>query len=157
MAHSLLCWDIIMNGIGRRKEFARDIINLQNIAVHNNWNLQIAPSVDNAIIWENKTILITDTDVQIVLATKNIYEMNGYQPEEVIGKYPKIFQGEATSADTVKQIRTAIGIRQSFECDFVNYRKNGTLYTCHIEGYPIFDKRGSLVNFIAFENIQNDY
>ena len=157
MAHSLLCWDIIMNGIGRRKEFAKDIIALTDIATRNNWSLPMEQSMDNAIIWENKTILLTNTEIQIVLATKNIYEMNGYRAEEVIGQYPKMFQGSATSANSIKKIKTAIEIRQSFECDIINYKKDGTLYTCHIKGYPIFNKRGSLVNFIAFENVQYDY
>lgn len=48
-------------------------------------------SLDNCIVWENKTIIVTSTALKIILATKNIYEMNGYHPDEVIGRQPKKF------------------------------------------------------------------
>jgi len=87
-----------------------------------------------------------------LMATKNMYKMNGYQSGEVIGKTPKMFQGEATSSQSKKEIRTAIDNLVAFETNIVNYKKDGSLYNCHIEGFPVFNKRGRLVNFIAIEN-----
>ncbi|MEO6729822.1 MAG: PAS domain-containing protein [Ferruginibacter sp.] len=152
MAHPLLCWDIVMEGSARRKEFAKDITALQNCIKANGWYTLLESAVDNCIVWENKTIIVTDPALQIILATKNIYEMNGYQPHEVIGKHPKMFQGEATSIVSRKKIKTAVEKQVPFECDIVNYRKDGRIYTCHIEGYPIFNRKKQLVNFIAIEN-----
>lgn len=152
MSHPLLCWDIVMEGISRRLEFAKDITALKNIIKANNWHLSLERNLDNCIVWENKTIIVTSPDLKIILATKNIYAMNGYRTDEVIGKHPKMFQGEATSKESRKQIKTAVEKRLPFTADIINYRKNGNLYICHIEGYPIFNKQGQLVNFIALEN-----
>lgn len=152
MAHPLLCWDIVMEGTARRIEFAKDITTLQNLMKANRWHTVLERAVDSCIIWENKTVIVTNPALEIILATKNMYEMNGYLPDEVIGRHPKIFQGEATSAASRKQIKTAIEKKLPFDCDIINYRKDRSIYTCHIEAYPIFNKQGQLVNFIALEN-----
>ena len=152
MAHPLLCWDIIMEGTSRRTEFNKDITALQNIMKVHNWHLIMERTIDNCIVWENKTILVTNPALQIILATKNIYQMNGYKPNEVIGKHPKMFQGEETSITSRKIIKVAIDKQLPFNCNIVNYRKDGRQYTCHIECYPIFNKKNQLVNYLALEN-----
>ena len=153
MAHPLLCWDIVMEGTARRKEFAEDITALQNLMTVNCWHSMLERSVDNCIVWENKVIVVTNPALQIVWATKNIYEMNGYKPYEVIGKHPKMFQGEATTIESRAKIKSAINRQSPFECNILNYRKDGAVYNCHIEGYPGFNKQGKLINFIALENV----
>ncbi len=152
MTHPLLCWDIVMEGISRRKEFAKDIIALQNLMRINKWYSILDRSLDNCIVWENKVIIITNPALKIVFATKNIYELNGYKPFEVIGRHPKMFQGEATCIESRAKIKSAVERRLPFECKIINYRKDGAIYNCHIEGFPIFNKQGNLINFIALEN-----
>jgi PAS domain S-box-containing protein len=152
MAHSLLCWDIVIEATTRRKEFAEDITALQSLMTANSWHSMMELSVENCIVWENKVIVVTNSALQIIWATKNMYEMNGYKPSEVIGKNPKMFQGEATSIESRAIIKSAITKLCPFECDILNYRKDGEIYNCHIEGYPIFNKQGKLINFIALEN-----
>jgi len=157
MKHPLLCWDIIQEGMSRRQTFGADIAALHSLMKRNDWHLKVEQSLDNAIVWENKTILITDPDLQIVLATKNIYRMNGYRADELIGRHPRMFQGPATLETSKKEIKTAIEMRIPFNSNIINYRKDGSTYTCHIEAYPIHNTSGRLVNFIAFENIAHDY
>lgn len=152
MAHPLLCWDIVQEGIYRRQEFAKDILALDGLMKANKW-VFTERDIANAMIWENKTIIITDTRLSIVLATKNMFEMNGYYDYEVIGKTPSIFQGKETTPASKKIIKTAIINQKPFECDIINYRRTGEVYNCHIEGYPVFNRTKELVNFIAFENV----
>jgi hypothetical protein len=118
----------------------------------NTWDTLLDRSLDNCIIWENKTILVTNPCLEIVEATKNIYSMNGYRAHEVTGGHPKIFQGKETPIASRKHIKIAVEKQQPFGCDIINYCKDGKLYTCHIDGYPNFNKKGQLVNFIALEN-----
>jgi hypothetical protein len=152
MAHPLLFSDIVMEGTFRRKEFASEISALQQLIKVNTWETLLDISLDNCIIWENKTILVTNPCLEIILATKNIYNMNGYRVNEVIGRHPKIFQGEETPVASRKHIKIAVEKQKPFACDIINYCKDGKFYTCHIDGYPIFNKKEQLVNFIALEN-----
>jgi PAS domain S-box-containing protein len=98
-----------------------------------------------------KVILITDAKLNIVFASHNMHKMNGYVEQDVLGKNPKMFQGKETILETSFEIREAIALQKPFVKQVLNYKKNGELYYCNIEGFPIFNKNGELVNFIAFE------
>lgn len=152
MAHELLCWDIVMEGICRRKEFAGDISSLELIKRENQWDFRYERTLDNCLVWENKVIIVTDPTIRIVLATRNIFEMNGYRPAEIIGFSPKLFQGPLTDVDQKKMVAASINDHVAFQTTLINYRKDGSLYRCSIEAYPVFNRSGLLVNFIAFEN-----
>jgi PAS domain S-box-containing protein len=102
---------------------------------------------------EEKVILITDAKLNIVFASHNMHKMNGYVEKEVLGKSPKMFQGKETAMDTSSEIREAIALQKPFVKQVLNYKKNGECYYCNIEGFPIFNKKGELVNFIAFEEV----
>ncbi len=117
----------------------------------NQWHPPVT-SLDAQIVWENKTVVVTDKKLKIIYASSNMFNMNGYMPEEVIGKHPSVFQGEATCETAKSKIRAAIQQSQPFECEIINYRKDGSLYNCWIEGYPVYNTAGELVNFIALEN-----
>lgn len=77
--------------------------------------------------------------------------MNGYSPIEVLGKSPKMFQGELTDSIVSSEISEAIKRQQSFEKTVLNYKKNGEVYVCLIKGYPVFNIKGQLSHYIAFE------
>lgn len=98
-------------------------------------------------------VVVTCPSLKIVYATKNMVRMNGYQPEEVIGQSPKMFQGEATCPKTSLAIRNAVQNQQPFEKIVTNYCKDGSTYKCHIKAFPVFDRKGNLKNFIAFEKV----
>ncbi|WP_222940961.1 PAS domain-containing protein [Flavobacterium macrobrachii] len=146
----LISWDFYLMFFDSLKSIFPDVANLNEIAKKNdwniNWNFQQELSNDTVIV-------VTDNHLKIVFASKNIEEMNGYKPNEVIGKNPKMFQGKLTNSDTSKEISIAIKEQRSFNKTIINYCKDGSLYKCHIKGYPIFDKTGKLKNFIAFEKI----
>ena len=98
-------------------------------------------------------IIITNVNQEIVFASQGINAMNGYQPFEIIGKSPKIFQGKLTSDESKNNIRKAIQNELPFKEVVLNYRKDGTSYLCEIEAFPKFDVSGDFVNYIAFERL----
>lgn len=122
---------------------------LDELAKAQQWNTTVDFSEE--LLVKEHVIVITDASLKIVYASPNMHKMNGYQPNEVIGNSPKMFQGAATNFETSQLIKEAIQERRVFETELVNYRKDGTAYTCWIKGAPIFNKKGKVVNFIAFE------
>ncbi|WP_299185692.1 PAS domain-containing protein [uncultured Aquimarina sp.] len=105
----------------------------------------------NELVHKKSVIVITNADLKIVYATRNIEKMSGYTPKEVVGNSPKMFQGEQTDLKTSKIIRAAIDNQEPFEVSIVNYKKDRSTYLCHIKGFPVRDKKGKLINYIAFE------
>ncbi|OCB77314.1 PAS domain-containing protein [Flavobacterium crassostreae] len=108
-----------------------------------NWELKKA-------LYED-VIVVTDPALKIVFSSQNMVKMNGYKAEEVVGKTPRMFQGKDTCIETSKEIKIAIQKQLPFEKKVLNYKKNGDPYYCIIKGFPIFNKKGFLSHFIAFE------
>jgi len=111
--------------------------------IHNNWDMKTR--------LREEVVILTDTKLNIVFASHNMRKMNGYVEEDVLGKNPKIFQGKATDLGISNEIRTAISLQQPFEKTVMNYKKNGDVYLCLIKGFPIFNSKGQLSHYIAFE------
>lgn len=143
-------WDFHSANFYTFKNSIADTIELSKLATSNNWNQNwnLQAKLQNETI-----IVVTDVDLKIVFASKNIVKMNGYLPSEVIGQHPKMFQGEATNLETSKEIGFAIKNQKPFKKVITNYCKDGSLYKCEIHGFPIFNQSGSLINFIAFEKM----
>ena len=144
----LLSWDLysvfVRNLIGAQNDFSV----LSQLSKAHNWNISLDLNDELQI---NDAVLVTNANLQIVFASQGIAGMSGYQPVEVVGNSPKMFQGTGTSVEKRAEINEAISLRKPFEATLVNYRKNGEPYDCHIRSFPIFNKKGELTHFIALE------
>ncbi|OAB31369.1 PAS domain S-box-containing protein [Flavobacterium fryxellicola] len=141
-------WDFHSDFLSAIKNFFADLSKLNAIAVQNKWaqnNWDLKKSL------KEEVIVVTDVKLQIVFASHNMMTMNGYSAAEVLGKSPKMFQGEATNQITSNEIRKAILHQQPFEKTVMNYKKNGEVYVCLIKGFPVFNSKGELRHYIAFE------
>ena len=147
----LLCWDIFMEGYHRKIQAAADLHRLRILSERSKWSF--GWGFERQLMQLNKTVIVTDTSLQIAYASSNVLAMNGYEPSEIIGRRSAMFQGKDTSAQTRSMIREAVAARQPFVADILNYRKSGQRYMCHIEAFPLFNIQQKLVHFIAFENL----
>jgi PAS domain S-box-containing protein len=144
----IFSWEFHHEFLNEIKNSFLDISKLNNMGLKNQWE---KTDWDFKSVLKEQVVIVTDAKLKIVFASKNIIKMNGYKQEEVVGKSPKMFHGEATSLTISTEIRTAIELRESFEKTVLNYKKNGETYLCVIKGFPIFNKKGDLSHFIAFE------
>ena len=142
-------WDMFSNNLAKVCSSLKDINSIQQLSRQNGW--QKPPHIENEILAKKHVVVITDTQLRIVHATNTIFDMNGYTPEEIIGHQPKIFQGKDTCKVTAAKISNAIKMEEAFEAVILNYRKDGSPYKCWIKGKPILNRKGQVVNFIAFE------
>ncbi|WP_025666036.1 PAS domain-containing protein [Aquimarina megaterium] len=143
----LVSWEFYGEHLSALESFKEDLNMLKKIT--KNWNF--TTDYYQEFIQEQSVIVITNPNLKIVYASQNIEKLSGYLPNEVIGNSPKIFQGEDTCTKTSAKIRTAIDSETPFEVSIVNYKKDKTPYLCQIKGFPVWDKHGKLVNYIAFE------
>ncbi|MEO0572198.1 MAG: PAS domain-containing protein [Bacteroidota bacterium] len=145
----LSSWDLFSSKFNTLCKGFDEIKVLRTIATSEKW--ADYSFFEKEILENEHIVVVTDTQLNIVHASDGIFEMNGYRPEEIMGKKPKMFQGEKTCKETAFTIRTAIRDQKPFEATVLNYRKDGSTYNCWIKGLPIRDKKGKVVNFIAFE------
>ncbi len=145
----IISWDLFGPYFDKVCNHYNDINALKNLAEDNQWSY--ADVFNEELIQKEHIIVVTDSRLNIVHATHNIFGMNGYTADEVLGEKPKMFQGEGTCKETTNYISKAIKNKAPFEATILNYRKDGSPYRCWIKGEPIFNKKGKVVNFIAYE------
>ncbi|QOG03243.1 PAS domain-containing protein [Flavobacterium sp. MDT1-60] len=146
----VLAWDFHYEYLNELKAIFADLKKIKKISNRFSWddnNLQI----ENRIL--DEVVLLTDANLKIVFASNGIKKMTGYTESEIIGKTPKMFQGPKTSEIALKEIRMAIQSQVPFEKTIENYKKDGKIYKCKINSVPIFNVKGELSHFIAFESI----
>lgn len=144
----LLSWDFHYESINELKTFSSDIKKIKRIAAKFKWN---ETDLDIKERLMNEVVVITNSEQKIIFASEGIFKMTGYTENEILGKLPKMFQGPMTSASVLKEIRIAIKKQIPFEKTILNYKKNGQTYDCIIHGVPVFNIKGVLSHFIAFE------
>ena len=145
----ILAWDFHYEYINELKAIFTDLKKVGKISSEFHWNeknLKIKERIKEEII------VVTDVNLKIVFASTGIKRMTGYTEEEILGKTPKMFQGPKTCNVVLKEIREAIKLQMPFEKTVENYRKNGNSYKCKINGVPVFNLKGELSHFIAFES-----
>lgn len=81
-----------------------------------------------------ESVMITTTEdfsetTDILYVNKNFTKLTGYNPSDVIGKTPKILQGEKTDPEVLEQLKVDLRERRHFHGRAVNYRKNGEPFT----------------------------
>ena len=149
MAAPLSSWDVSSVQLQLIRGYFKNEDELNQLAKQTKWkNYNAIKPADYDF---ERVVVVTNTALEIVYATDNIKQMSGYEKEEVIGKKPNMFQGALTCELVKTRIRDSIKNKVTFEETIINYKKNGSPYSCWIKGEPIFNKKGKLVNFIAFE------
>lgn len=97
-------------------------------------------------------VIVTDAAGRIEWVNNAFTKVTGYTLEEVKHKVPGSFlQGQDTDPGTVAYMREKIRNAQPFACEVYNYTKSGNGYWLRINGQPIFDKAGNIVQFFAIE------
>ncbi|TDW50320.1 PAS domain S-box-containing protein [Flavobacterium sp. 270] len=144
----ILSWDFHYEYVNELKAINTDLKRVNVISNKFTWdekNLEIKERI------KEEVVLVTDLDLKIVFASNGIAKMTGYREEEILGKTPKMFQGAETSNADLKEIKEAIALHIPFEKTIINYKKNGDIYKCKINAFPVFNLKGNISHFIAFE------
>jgi PAS domain S-box-containing protein len=95
------------------------------------------------------SVVITDIDGTIEHVNPTFTKVTGYQPDEVIGKNPRVLKSGETSADQYAGLWTTILEGRVWRGEIQNRRKNGDLYWAAISIAPVTDESGTVTHFIA--------
>ncbi|MDZ7704917.1 MAG: PAS domain S-box protein [Trueperaceae bacterium] len=88
---------------------------------------------------------------QIVFVNEAFTDMTGYEPNDVLGKTPRILQGPGSSPEVVKKVRERLEKRQPFRGETINYRKDGSEFTINWYIVPLRDEAGVITHFVAVQ------
>jgi PAS domain S-box-containing protein len=97
-------------------------------------------------------VVICNAERFIEWTNPSFEKMSGYTKEELVGKKPgRLLQGSESNQETIAYLRTQIRKGQPFNCEIINYSKNGEKYWAQIRGQALFNKEGKIVRFFAVQ------
>lgn len=99
----------------------------------------------------SQSVIITNKDARIEYVNRAFCAISGYAPEEVIGQNPRMLQSGLTPRDTYTRMWTALGRGDTWQGEFTNRRKNGTLYVESVLISPVRQLDGSISHFLALK------
>lgn len=89
---------------------------------------------------------------KIIYVNQSFTTLTGYSQEEVLGKTPRILQGDKTDKETLKRIKMALEKKEAIHVELLNYSKDGKEYWLDFTIVPIKDNNGDVKYFAAIEH-----
>ena len=97
-------------------------------------------------------VIVTDTLGKITWVNQAFINISGYSLDESLGRKPgDMLQGAETNPIMRRFMRQKLKRVEPFECDILNYSKDGKKYWIRIQCQPQFDEKGKLANFFAMQ------
>ncbi|WP_315790333.1 PAS domain S-box protein [Fischerella sp. JS2] len=113
---------------------------------------------ESAVVNANDAIIITTADAldeplgpRIVYVNEAFTRISGWSSAEVIGKTPRILQGELSDRTQLNHIRIALQNGLPVRAEIINYHKNGSTYWVEINIVPIADAQGKITHFVSVQ------
>jgi len=99
-------------------------------------------------------VIITGPDLdqpEILYVNDAIRRISGYEPHELIGQSPKLFQGPMTDRRELDRLRENLTKGKPFHGELQNYTKDGIVYWLDISIVPVRDDHGEIIYYAAIE------
>jgi PAS domain S-box-containing protein len=106
-----------------------------------------------AVELSGNSILVTNAKGDIVFVNDSLLEHTGYSREELIGRNPRIFKSEHFPPDYYKEMWETLMSGKEWNGEFLNKRKDGTLYWEFARICPVCDDDGITYYVGVKENI----
>jgi len=102
-----------------------------------------------AIEQSGNTIVITDANGNIEYANPKFEESTGYSITEAKGSTPRILKSGRQSAEYYSQLWKTISAGNIWKGEFLNKRKDGSLYWENATIAPVMGENGTITNYVA--------
>ena len=113
--------------------------------------------LESVVVNTNDAVIVTEAEPiddpgpRILYVNRAFSEITGYQPEEVIGKTPRMLQGPKTNPVELHRVRTALKQWKPVTVEVINYRKDGSEFWNEFSLVPVADKKGLYTHWIAVQ------
>ncbi len=92
----------------------------------------------------------------VIYANNAFHAMTGYTPDEVAGRSLHFLRGPDSDEATLRQLRQAMDERRVFQCELLNYRKDGSAYWVELSLVPVPDPAGRYSHWVMIQRDASD-
>jgi PAS domain S-box-containing protein len=131
-------------------------------AVFAGWNIRLRKEVARrkalqqelrtlsvAIEQSPTSVVITDLEANLLYVNPRFSEVTGYSTAEVLGKNPRLLQSGLTTRETYQQLWEALRQGEIWQGEFINRRKNGSIYWEEAQIAPVRNSVGVTTQYVA--------
>jgi PAS domain S-box-containing protein len=97
------------------------------------------------------SVLITDLQGNITYANQAVFKLNGYSPDELLGKNPRIFSSGEMKEEEYRNLWETIKSGNEWKGEFHNRKKSGELYWESASISSILNEKGEATHFMAIK------
>jgi len=97
------------------------------------------------------SIVITDIEGRIEFVNPKFSQVTGYEPDEALGRNPRILKTGHTSPEEYRHLWDTVSAGDMWEGEFLNKRKDGSLFWEHAIITPVRSIEGSITNYLAIK------
>jgi diguanylate cyclase (GGDEF)-like protein/PAS domain S-box-containing protein len=132
----------------RRGKVIASLILLQDTTEQRSAEVEIV-RLATVIEQANNAVIITDIDGNIEYVNPYFEDVTGYSSEEAIGHNPNILKSGYQDDSFYREMWDTITKGEHWEGNFVNKRKDGTIYHEAASVFPIINTKGVIINYAA--------
>jgi PAS domain S-box-containing protein len=104
----------------------------------------------------SESIIVTTCELEqpgptIIYVNPAFERMTGWMAAEIVGKSPRVLQGEDTDRSIFSGMRETLGRGDRWEGQAINYRKDGTQFVMEWSITPLRDDSGRVTNYVAVQ------
>lgn len=112
--------------------------------------------LESAIRNDYDSIIITELNLEkpgpkIVYVNDGFTRMTGYTKQEVLGKTPRILQGEKTDRSILERLKRRLIEGQAFFGHTINYRKDGSEFINQWDIHPLMNAQGEVTHWVSYQ------
>jgi len=109
--------------------------------------------LESVVVNTSDGVLITDAGQApvIIYVNQAMIDMSGFSKDELIGSYPDILHGRASSQPELELLKDAVRSKNAAKVELVNYTKQGTEYFVSVSLTPVFGEDGELIRWISIQ------
>ncbi|GAA4013437.1 hypothetical protein GCM10022631_26350 [Deinococcus rubellus] len=113
--------------------------------------------LESVLAFANDSVLITEAEPidfpgpRILYANAAFTRTTGYSLEDVLGKSPRILQGDGTDRKALDQIKAALLAWQPIEIELINHRKDGSEFWVELSIAPVADANGWYTHWVSIQ------
>ena len=118
---------------------------------HSPSNDRIIQLFASAIHSTSDGMALTTKDGTFIWANEGMSKLTGYPVADIIGSNPSLFKSGVQDREVYKKLWSTVLAGSRYRGEFVNKRKDGTLYTGEINITPIKSDDGKVTHFSVVE------
>jgi PAS domain S-box-containing protein len=107
--------------------------------------------LSHAVEQSTSSIVITNLEGNLNYVNQQFLKTTGYTYEEVIGNNPRILNSGYTKKEEYKNMWDTIKSGGTWHGEFLNKKKNGSLYWEEVTISPVRNEAGDIINFLAIK------